>query len=144
MASVTQKVPNYVLGISTQPDSQKAPGQVVDLVNGLPDIVQNLMKRPGSQLISTLTPNTAANSKWFDIYTNNTEQYIGQVAADGELKIWRASDGAVIPVDTNEIGTPGGAATYLKLQNQMRSLLIYRYLLLTKLLSLLIERRLFQ
>ena len=113
MASVTQKVPNYVLGISTQPDSQKAPGQVVDLVNGLPDIVQNLMKRPGSQLISTLTPNTAANSKWFDIYTNNTEQYIGQVAADGEVKIWRASDGAVIPVDTNEIGTPGGAATYL-------------------------------
>jgi len=112
MASVTQKVPNYVLGISTQPDSQKAPGQVVDLVNGLPDIVQNLMKRPGSQLINTLTPDTAANSKWFDIYTTDTEQYIGQVAADGEVKIWRASDGAVIPVDYADIAG-SGVATYL-------------------------------
>ena len=112
MASVTQKVPNYVLGISTQPDSQKAPGQVVDLVNGLPDIVQNLMKRPGSQLINTLTPDTAANSKWFDIYTTDEEQYIGQAAADGEVKIWRCSDGVEIPVDYNDIAG-SGVATYL-------------------------------
>ena len=32
MASVTQKVPSYVLGMSTQPDEKKIPGQVVDLV----------------------------------------------------------------------------------------------------------------
>ena len=30
MASVTQKIPTYVLGISTQPDERKVPGQVVD------------------------------------------------------------------------------------------------------------------
>ena len=30
MGSVTQKVPNYVLGISTQPDEKKVPGQVGD------------------------------------------------------------------------------------------------------------------
>ena len=112
MASVTQKVPNYVLGISTQPDEQKSPGQVVDLVNGFPDVVQNLMKRPGSALVSTISPDTAANAKWFDIYTDVDEQYIGQVAADGEVKIWRASDGAVIPVDyANVAGS--GVATYL-------------------------------
>ena len=68
MASVTQKVPSYVLGMSTQPDEKKIPGQVVDLVNGVPDVVRQLIKRPGSQLITTLSPSTAANTKWFNIY----------------------------------------------------------------------------
>ena len=70
MASVTQKIPNYVLGISTQPDEKKLPGQVVDLVNGVPDVVEQLIKRPGSHLISAISPSTAAaNTKWFNIYT---------------------------------------------------------------------------
>jgi hypothetical protein len=112
MASVTQKVPNYVMGISTQPDEKKIPGQVVDLVNGVPDVVDQLIKRPGSNLVSTITPDTADNAKWFDIYTTDTEQYIGQVAADGEVKVWRASDGAVIPVDYADIAG-SGVATYL-------------------------------
>ena len=112
MASVTQKINNYVLGMSTQPDEQKLPGQVVDLVNGVPDVVTNLTKRPGSQLLTTITPSTAANSKWFHIYTSVTEQYIGQVAANGGVKIWRCSDGVEIPVDYNDIAG-SGVATYL-------------------------------
>ena len=112
MASVTQKIPNYILGISTQPDEKKLPGQVTDLVNGVPDVVTQLVKRPGSKLVTTITPSTAANSKWFHIYTSDTEQYIGQVAADGAVKIWRCSDGVEIPVDYNDIaGT--NKATYL-------------------------------
>ena len=112
MSSVTQKVPNYVLGMSTQPDEKKIPGQVVDLVNGIPDVVRQLIKRPGSQLVNTLTPSTAAHTKWFSIYTAHDEQYIGQVGADGAVKIWRCSDGVEIPVDYNDIaGT--NKATYL-------------------------------
>ena len=125
MGSVTQKVPNYVLGISTQPDEKKVPGQVVDLVNGVPDVVSQLTKRPGSQLIKDITTtsnpygdsktyavDTAANAKWFSIYTANDEQYIGQCAADGEVLIWRCSDGASIPVDYANV--PGTLkATYL-------------------------------
>ena len=112
MASVTQKVPSYVLGMSTQPDERKAPGQVVDLVNGVPDVVRQLIKRPGSQLVSTISPSTVANAKWFNIYTQDDEQYIGQAAADGTVTIWRCSDGAVIPVDyANVAGT--NKATYL-------------------------------
>ena len=99
MASVTQKVPSYVLGMSTQPDEKKIPGQVVDLVNGVPDVVRQLIKRPGSQLINTITPTVTANAKWFNIYTNDEEQYIGQAGADGTVKIWRCSDGVEIPVD---------------------------------------------
>ncbi len=112
MASVTQKIPNYVLGISTQPDEQKSPGQVVDLINGVPDVVRQLDKRPGSKLVSTITPSTAANAKWFSIYTKSDEQYIGQCAANGAVKIWRCSDGVEIPVDyANVAGS--GVATYL-------------------------------
>jgi len=125
MGSVTQKVPNYVLGISTQPDERKVPGQVVDLVNGVPDVVNQLTKRPGSQLVKDITTtsnpygdsktyavDTAANAKWFSIYTATDEQYIGQCAADGEVNIWRCSDGASIPVDYSSV--PGTLkATYL-------------------------------
>jgi hypothetical protein len=125
MGSVTQKVPNYVLGISTQPDERKVPGQVVDLVNGVPDVVNQLTKRPGSQLVKDITTtsnpygdsktyavDTAANAKWFSIYTAHDEQYIGQCAADGEVNIWRCSDGASIPVDYSSV--PGTLkATYL-------------------------------
>ena len=122
MASVTQKINSYVLGISTQPDEQKIPGQVVDLVNGVPDVVTNLTKRPGSTLVKDITTQTAhsttfavdtgANSKWFSIYTNDSEQYIGQCASDGDVKIWRCSDGVSIPVDYANV--PGTLkATYL-------------------------------
>ena len=112
MASVTQKIPNYVLGISTQPDERKIPGQVVDLVNGVPDVVRQLVKRPGSQLVTAITPSTASHTKWFNIYTKDDEQYIGQVGADGAVKIWRCSDGVEIPVDyANVAGT--NKATYL-------------------------------
>ncbi len=112
MASVTQKISSYVLGMSTQPDERKSPGQVVDLVNGVPDVVRQLIKRPGSQLVNTISPSTVANAKWFNIYTDDDEQYIGQAAADGTVTIWRCSDGAVIPVDyANVAGT--NKATYL-------------------------------
>ena len=112
MASVTQKINNYVLGMSTQPDEMKRPGQVVDLVNGVPDVVTNLTKRPGSSLVTTLSPSTAANSKWFHIYTSDTEQYIGQVAPAGTVKVWRCSDGVEIPVDYNPLGS-NTVASYL-------------------------------
>jgi len=112
MASVTQKVPSYILGMSTQPDEKKIPGQVVDLVNGVPDVVRQLIKRPGSQLVNTISPSTAANAKWFNIYTSDDEQYIGQCAADGTVTIWRCSDGVEIPVDYAYVaGT--NKATYL-------------------------------
>ena len=82
MASVTQKISNYILGISNQPDEKKFPGQVNDLVNGVPDVMDQLTKRPGSHLISAISPSTAANSKWFTIYTRDDESYDG---IDGDV-----------------------------------------------------------
>ena len=97
MASVTQQIPNYKLGISELPDELKAPGQVVDLKNGIPDITRGLIKRPGSDLVKAITP--VATGKWFPIYREEDEHYIGQVATNGAVKIWRCSDGVEIPVD---------------------------------------------
>ena len=110
MSSVTQQVPNYKLGISELPDELKVPGQVVDLNNGIPDITRGLIKRPGSDLVNAITP--AAVGKWFPIYREEDEQYIGQVDATGAVKIWRCSDGTEIPVDYADV--PGsGLASYL-------------------------------
>jgi len=110
MASITQQIPNYVLGISEQPDELKTPGQVVDLNNALPDVTLGLLKRPGSDLVSAITP--AASGKWFDIYRADDESYIGQVATNGAVKIWRCSDGVEIPVDYGNVAG-SGVATYL-------------------------------
>ena len=98
MGSVTQKVNNYVLGISEQPDELKSPGQVVDMVNGVPDLTRGLTKRPGSQLVAQISPDTGAKTRWFSIYTDLDEQYIGQMSNSGVAKIWRCSDGVEIPL----------------------------------------------
>ena len=37
MPNVTQTVPNYLGGVSRQPDTKKMPGQVVDAINAYPD-----------------------------------------------------------------------------------------------------------
>jgi hypothetical protein len=113
MASITQQVGNYKSGISELPDELKVPGQVVDLKNAIPDITRGCIKRPGSDLIAAISPSTAGTGgKWFPIYTEQDEQYIGQIATDGVVNIWRCSDGALIPVDyANVAGT--NLATYL-------------------------------
>jgi len=111
MAGVTQKVSNFVLGISEQPDELKSPGQVNDLKNALPDVTHGLIKRPGGKLVSAITPNSGTLS-WFHIYEDSDNQYIGNVNTSGVVQIWRTSDGAVIPVDYASV--PGtNACTYL-------------------------------
>ncbi len=92
MATVTQQVPNYVLGISEQPDELKLPGQVKDLVNAIPDVTLGCIKRPGSKLIKKITTNSGTLS-WFHIYTDEDNQYIGCVNTSGEFQIWRTRDG---------------------------------------------------
>tara|TARA_R100001530_G_scaffold47808_2_gene35942 strand:+ start:3613 stop:6840 length:3228 start_codon:yes stop_codon:yes gene_type:complete len=87
MASITQTIPQYIGGISQQPDEKKLPGQLVTAQNILPDVTEGLMKRPGSKLISSM--NSAANGKWFHYYRDENEQYIGQIElSTGEIKMW--------------------------------------------------------
>ena len=94
MAGITQTIPNFNGGISQQPDDRKFPGQVTDMVNAIPDVVQGLYKRPGSQRISgaKLSSVGAGACKWFHYYRDETEgSYIGQILADGSINMWRCN-----------------------------------------------------
>ena len=48
MAAVTQSIPNFLGGVSSQPDEKKQPGQVTDIINGYPDPTFGLTKRNGT------------------------------------------------------------------------------------------------
>ena len=69
MSTVTQLIPNYVLGISEQPDELKLAGQVKDLQNAIPDVTLGCVKRPGSKYVTEITPSSGTLS-WFHIYND--------------------------------------------------------------------------
>ena len=105
MSTVTQLIPNYVLGISEQPDELKLAGQVKDLQNAIPDVTLGCVKRPGSKYVTTIVPSTGTLS-WFHIYNDSDNQYIGNVDTNGKFQIWRTSDGVSIPLDYSGVTGP--------------------------------------
>ena len=109
MASITQTIPQYSLGMSEQPDQLKFPGQVTEVTNAIPDITKGLFKRPGAKRVGT-TPlaNVQSGGSWFHYFRDETEgSYIGQIAADGQVRVWRCSDGLQM---TTAYGTGGQTA----------------------------------
>ena len=115
MASVTQTIPQFSLGMSEQPDNLKFPGQVTEIVNAIPDVTRGLFKRPGAKRIGTspLT-NVQSGGSWFHYFRDETEgSYIGQVAPDGQVRVWRCNDGAQM---TTAYGTGGQTAIQNYLQ----------------------------
>ena len=105
MAAIKQHIPNFIKGISRQPDELKMPGQVRDAKNCLADVTKGLQKRPGARLLNTLgfTETGAADGtlgygsrrdgKWFDLYVGPQESYIGQINKDGRVEVWSTWDG---------------------------------------------------
>ena len=106
MTSVTQTIPNFNGGISQQPDELLLPGQLKDCINALPHPTFGLIKRPGSKRVGTSPlANTVDNGTWFHYYRDESEgSYIGQIAPNGEVKMWRCSDGTQIDVDYDTAG----------------------------------------
>jgi len=98
MAGITQTIPQYSAGISEQPDHLKFPGQVTDVVNAIPDVTKGLFKRPGSKRIGTdALSSVQSGGSWFHYFRDETEgSYIGQVAADGQVRVWRCTDGQLM------------------------------------------------
>ena len=99
MPSVTQRVDNYLGGVSRQADDKKLPGQVEECLNGYPDPTFGLTKRPGFKWITNLGSGTTYdNSKWFYISRTDTEKYIGCITpasggSTGGIFIWNAISG---------------------------------------------------
>ncbi len=109
MAGITQTIPSFNQGISEQPDHLKFQGQVRDIVNAIPDITLGLYKRPGAARIGTAPlSNVQSGGSWFHYYRDESEgSYVGQVAADGQVRVWRCSDGQLM---TTAYGTGGQTA----------------------------------
>lgn len=128
MPAITQKVPNFLGGVSTQPDEVKLPGQVREIINGFADPTVGLLKRQGTRYIAELkdttnayiTPSTAiTNGKWFSIFRDDNEKYIG-VIQNGQIRIWDAITGAAKTVNYQ-----AGTTSYLNSAGDYDVLSIY-------------------
>jgi len=106
MSTVTQRIPNFLLGISQQPDNRKFPGQLNDCVNAFPDYALGLLKRPGGQFSANLQGATP-EGKWFSILRDPQEKYVAQYD-DNVFRVWNLLDGSPRVVDMgDDTGVPG-------------------------------------
>ncbi len=106
MASVTQTIPNFLGGVSNQPDDKKLPGQVREALNAYPDPTFGLTKRPGFKYLDTLADDTGGtafnntdldNGKWFYINRDADERYLGCIVgnateADAAIHVWNVAE----------------------------------------------------
>lgn len=101
MAAVTQKVSNYLGGVSQQPEELMLPGQVLEAQNTYVDPALGLIKRSGFEYIADLPiePTTALRfGKWFPIFLTPTAQFFCCVGA-GTVRVF-GTDGLERPVAT--------------------------------------------
>lgn len=110
MASITQRLPNFLGGVSRQPDDKKSPGQVREAINAYADPTYGLSKRPGTKWLGNLssTPNQFQNGKWFYINRDGQERYVG-VFYGTNVKIWNVANPTATVTVTN---TGTGYLTY--------------------------------
>ena len=97
MAGITQTIPNFVGGMSEQPDNLKFPGQVKEIVNGVPDITRGLFKRPGSERIGlNALSSVVSGGSWFHYFRDESEgAYIGQIESNGTVRVWSCKTGVL-------------------------------------------------
>ena len=109
MASITQTIPQYSLGMSEQPDQLKFPGQVTEVTNAIPDLTKGLFKRPGAKRIGTdALSSVQSGGSWFHYFRDESEgAYIGQIDANGNVRVWSCKTGAL---QTTAYGTGGQTA----------------------------------
>ncbi len=126
MAAVSQRVDNYLGGVSKQSDSKKLPGQVTECLNGFPDVTMGLTKRPGFKFTSVLknasgtaySGTSLDNAKWFYLNRTAEERYIGCIipkvsSTNGIIRIWNADTGVPCTITDSETSSALGAHSYL-------------------------------
>lgn len=96
MAAINQRIPNFLGGVSQQPDKIKFPGQLRVCDNAVPDVTFGLKKRPPAEFVGTLT-NATSSGHWYDILRDGDEKYIVQItpANTGSMpiRVWDLADG---------------------------------------------------
>lgn len=101
MANISQQLPNFLGGVSTQPDDQKQINQVRDIVNGYLDPTFGLVKRNGLRWVANLGANTSstlANGYWF-FFRADSDRFIACIA-NSTIRVWNV-DGTECTVSYN-------------------------------------------
>ena len=100
MANITQQIPDFLGGVSTQPDDQKLPNQVSEIINGYPDPTFGLIKRPGFSWKTNLGPaSNYATGHWFYFRVSSAEAYVGVIKSQ-QIKLWNI-DGTAATMTTS-------------------------------------------
>jgi hypothetical protein len=96
MASINQRIPNFLGGVSQQPDKIKFPGQLRVCDNAVPDITFGLRKRPPAEFVGTLS-NANTSGHWYEILRDGDEKYIVQITPSNSgsmpIRVWDLADG---------------------------------------------------
>jgi len=91
MTAISQRIPNFIGGVSQQADEKMLLGQVKDALNCYPDITLGMLKRPGGKFLGKLASqaaNSADSAAWFSMFRDNQEKYIATVSSAGVIKVW--------------------------------------------------------
>jgi len=115
MTAVSQRIPNYIGGVSQQADEKMVLGQVKDALNCYPDITLGMLKRPGGKFLGTLsglTANTANSAAWFSMFRDNQEKYIASISSAGVPKVWNILNGTAATI-TYPAGKQAAIESYL-------------------------------
>ena len=110
MASVTQRVPNYLGGVSKQPDDKKFPGQVSEALNVYPDPTFGLQKRPGLKFITTLKDGGADDKGLDGEDFTDVSDWIAATAYSIGDKV-KNDGGKIYVCDTNGTSAGSGGPT---------------------------------
>ena len=96
MATVNQRIPNFLGGVSQQPDKIKFPGQLRVCDNAVPDITFGLKKRPPAEFVGTLS-NANNSGHWYEILRDGDEKYIVQITpsltGSMPIRVWDLATG---------------------------------------------------
>ena len=109
MATVNQRIPNFLGGVSQQPDKIKFPGQLRVCDNAVPDITFGLKKRPPAEFVGTLTGSTSTGH-WYEILRDGDEKYLVQITESNvgsssvkPIRVWDLATGQEQSL-TNAVG----------------------------------------
>ena len=96
MPAVNQRIPNFLGGVSQQPDKIKFPGQLRVCDNAVPDITFGLKKRPPAEFVGTLSGATSTGH-WYEILRDGDEKYLVQITPANSgampIRVWDLADG---------------------------------------------------
>lgn len=88
MPLVSQSVPSFKGGVSQQPDIIRFPDQVTELINGFPNEVEGLQKRPPTIHVKRVADRVDTSKKKYHVINRDeNEQYILQLGS-GEFQVF--------------------------------------------------------